>query len=88
MVMLAYLVIRELEKAWADLNLTVEEGLDHLKNLSAVELCKKGGASVLKIPKPGPLSSKLLSALKVTLPSVLPKSNIRVGTRKNIAKQQ
>jgi len=84
-VMLAYLVARELEKAWSDLNLTVQEGLDHLKCLSAVEVGKKGGASALRIPKPGALSSKLLSALKVKLPSVLPKANLRVGTRKSIA---
>ena len=67
-VMLAYLLTRELEKAWSDFNVTVEEGLDHLKNLSAVEIGEKGGASALRIPKPGPLSATLLSALKVKLP--------------------
>jgi len=86
-VMLAYLVARELEKAWSDLNLTVEEGLDHLHSLSAVEVGKKGGDSALRIPKPGSLSSKLLFALKVKLPSVLPKSNLRVGTRKSITQK-
>ncbi len=87
-VMLAYLIVRELERAWSELNLTVEEGLDHLKSLSAVEIGKKGGASALRIPKPGLLSSKLLSALKVKLPSVLPKSQVRVVTRKNIARRK
>ncbi|MEW5725850.1 MAG: IS1634 family transposase [Thermodesulfobacteriota bacterium] len=83
-VMLAYLVVRELTAAWSDLNLTVEEGLEHLKTLCTVEVGLKGGASALHIPKPGPLSAKLLSALKVTLPEVLPKSSLRVGTRKKL----
>ena len=87
-VMLAYLIVRELERAWSDLDLTVEEGLDHLKRLSAVEVGKKGGASALRVPKPGPLSSKLLSALKIKIPSVLPKSQVRVVTRKSIAKRK
>lgn len=86
-VMLAYLIVRDLEEAWSNLNLTVEEGLDHLKTLSAVEVGKKGGACALRIPKPGPLSAQILSALNVKLPRVLPKSNIRVGTRKNIGKR-
>ncbi len=87
-VMLAYLIVRELERAWSGLDLTVEEGLDHLKKLSAVEVGKKGGASALRIPKPGTRSSKLLSTLKVKLPSVLQKSQARVVTRKNIARRK
>jgi len=87
-VMLAYLIVRELEEAWSGLNLTVQEGLDHLKGLSAVEVGKKGGVSAFRIPKPGHMSSRLLSAIHVKLPAILPKSNIRVGTRKNIAKRK
>jgi hypothetical protein len=87
-VMLAYLIVREVERAWLGLDLTVEEGLDHLKKLSAVQVGKKGTASALRIPKPGPQSSKLLSALKVKLPAVLPKSKIRVVTRKKISRRK
>jgi len=87
-VMLAYLIVRALGKAWSDLNVTVEEGLDHLKTLSAVEVSLKGGDSALRIPKPGSLSSKLLDALKVKLPSALPKANLNVGIRKKIAERK
>jgi len=80
-VMLAYLVVRELTAAWSDLNLTVEEGLEHLKTLGTVEVGPKGGAGALHIPKSDPLSAKLLAALKVTLPEVLPQSSLRAGTR-------
>lgn len=87
-VMLAYLIVRELERAWSELNLTVEEGLDHLKKLSAVEVGKKGSASALRVPKPGPRSSKLLATLKIRLPSVLPKSQARVVTRKKLSRRK
>ena len=36
-VMLAYLIFRDLEEAWPNLNLTAQKGLDHLETLSAVE---------------------------------------------------
>ena len=87
-VMLAYLVVRELTAAWSDLNLTVEEGLDHLKTLSAVEVGPKGGVSALRIPTPGLLSAKLLDALNVKPPSALPKPTLNVGTGKTIAKRK
>ena len=51
-VMLAYLIVRWLQKAWADIDLTVEEALDHLKKLSAVEVSVKGGDACLRLPEP------------------------------------
>jgi hypothetical protein len=81
-VMLAYRVVRKLSRAWSNLNITVEEGLDHLKALGSVQVGFKDGASALRIPKPGALSLKLLSALNVKLPTALPKSTLRAGTRK------
>jgi len=83
-VMLAYLIVRELEKAWASFDLTVEEGLDRLKALSAVEVKIKGGAGVLRLPKPDPLSQQLLDAIQVKLPDVLPRPNVNVSTRKKL----
>ena len=53
--MLAY-IVRWLQKAWADIDLTVEEALDHLKKLSAVEVSVKGGDACLRLPEPGDLS--------------------------------
>ncbi len=37
-VMLAYLIVRELRKVWADLDLTVEEGLSQLVGLSSIKM--------------------------------------------------
>ena len=87
-VMLAYLIVRELRKAWADLDLTVEEGLSQLACLSSIKM-KMGSQEtyVQKIPVPGPTSSNLLKAAGVTLPRGLPCRDIRVVTRKKLRKR-
>jgi mRNA-degrading endonuclease toxin of MazEF toxin-antitoxin module len=83
-VMLAYIVRRQLARAWAPFDLTVKEGLDQLKMLCAVELTAPGGVPCLRIPMPGDSSRRLLEALAVTLPEVLPHRDIRVVTRKRL----
>jgi hypothetical protein len=87
-VMLAYLIVRELKRAWADLDLTVEEGLEHLKGLCAVEMKLKDGASCLRLPKPDRLSQQLLKALDLRLPTALPSLNIHVDTRKKLGNRR
>jgi hypothetical protein len=83
-VMLAYMVRRQMARAWASFNLTVEEGLDQLKMLCAIELTAPGGVPCLRIPTPRDSSRRLLDALAVTLPEVLPHRDIRVVTRKRL----
>jgi len=83
-VMLAYLIVRELRRAWNNLDLTVEEGLDKLNGVCAMELSINDGASILRVPDPSPQTKKLLKALKINLPSALPKSKVNVDTRKKL----
>ena len=83
-VMLAYLIVRWLQKAWADIDLTVEEALDHLKKLSAVEVSVKGGDACLRLPEPGDLSQKLMEKAGTALPKVLPRNKVNVSTRKKL----
>lgn len=87
-VMLAYLIVRELKRAWADFDLTVEEGLEHLKGLCAVEMKLKDGASCLRLPNPDHMSQQLLKSLDLRLPTALPSVNINVDTRKKIANRR
>jgi transposase len=87
-VMLSYLIVRELKKAWADFDLTVEEGLDLLKNLCAVEFQVKDGASCFRIPEPRELSKGLLDAINVRLPTALPQNRVNVGTRRKLTKSR
>lgn len=87
-VMLAYMIRRELSRAWAPFDLTVEEGLDQLKTLSSTQVNVKRGASCLRIPTPRPQSRQLLEALGVTLPQALPHRDLPVVTRKKLSKNR
>jgi transposase len=83
-VMLAYLIRRELSKAWTGLNVTVEEGLAQLATLCSMEVKVEGGASCLRIPVPREESSALLKAASVRVPEVLPHLETRVVTRRSL----
>jgi transposase len=87
-VMLAYLIRRALSRAWATLDVTVEEGLHQLQMLCATEVKVEGGGSCLRIPTPGPAGAALLKALDVHLPEVLPHTDARVVTRKKLPERR
>src|SRR6266403_1921420 len=87
-VMLAYLIRRVLSRAWAALDVTVEEGLQQLKALSSTEMKIKEGGSCLRIPMPNPACRDLLQALDIRLPDVLPDVKVRVDTRKKLPERR
>ncbi len=87
-VMLAYLIRRELSRAWMPLDLTVEEGLHQLQTLCSTEIKVQGGASCLRIPTPSDASRALLKALEMNLPDALPHSDTRVVTRKKLPERR
>jgi len=83
-VMLAYVVRRQLSRAWAELNVTVEEGLAQLATLCSMEVKVEGGGSCLRIPGPRPASAALLEAASVRMPEVLPHPETRAVTRHSL----
>jgi len=88
-VMLAYLIVRALRRAWAALDVTVEEGLAQLTTLCTQALTlpgKKGRAH--KIPRPRDLSEKLLRAAGVRLPQALPNRYAPVVTRRTLPERR
>jgi len=87
-VMLAYLVVRALRRAWAAFDCTAEEGLQQLATLSAMVIHGPGQAACQKIPTPREESQQLLAALDIPLPEVLPSRNVRVVTRKKMPDQR
>ena len=87
-VMLAYLLIRALKKAWKDIDLTVEEGIKELDRICAMQLSVKGTGSCLRLPEPSPIARELLNALDMKLPPVLPKSPAKVDTKKKLASRR
>ena len=80
-VMLAYLLRRELERAWDEINVTIEEGLDCLTTLSSVGIGLAADIKIEQIPKPQGLCHKLLDALKFTLPTKIIQSKLNVSTK-------
>jgi len=87
-VMLAYLIVRHLRQAWADLDLTVEEGLEQLTTLCSTQIMVKGEVRCNQIPTPRDLSQKLLRAADIHLPEVLPHLGARVVTRKKLTERR
>jgi Transposase DDE domain len=83
-VMLAYLIRRELSRAWLSLDRTVEEGLQQLQTLCATKIQVERGGSCLRIPTPDATSAALLQALKIPLPEALPPNDVPVVTRKKL----
>jgi len=87
-VMLSYMIIRKLRRAWQKFDLTVEEGLKQLMTVCSMEMQVKNQASCLKIPRPREQSRQLLNALNIRMPTVLPHRNGRVVTRKKLTKRR
>ena len=87
-VMLAYYLVRELRKAWANLDLKVSEGLDCLNRLCAVNVSIKGGGACMRLPDPAPETRALLAALNISLPKALPKSDAKVDTKKKLTSRR
>ena len=86
-VMLAYLLRRELERAWEKIDVTMEEGLDALATLSSIDMGLAGEIKIERIPKPRGLCEKLLDALKFTLPTKIIRSKLNVSTKVKTRKQ-
>ncbi len=86
-VMLAYLMEKEIYKYWREIEITIAEGLDELASLRAVEM-QIENVVCQKIPEPTGLSEKLLDAANIKLPSVLPDRKLHVATRKKLVSER
>ena len=87
-VMLAYLVVKELERCWKLLDMTVEEALDVLKAFQTIDLKVKDHAVVKKVPKPNKMTAQLFKMANVPIPEEIPSSDAKVVTRKKIGEDR
>ena len=71
-VMLSYLLVRELRDDWRSLDATVEESLDLLSGLCGVRVLVQG-SEMYTIPKPRAELERLFKLSGVSVPKVLPK---------------
>ncbi len=85
-VMLTYLLERELEKYWRGLEVTVVEGIDELGSLRGTELVI-GQATCQKTPHPVGLNKRLLDTAGIKLPEILPLRKVPVATRKKLVSE-
>ncbi len=86
-VMLSYIIVHELQKLWAEMDLTVQEAINELSTITGDEI-KLGGISFQQIPQPRDLGATLLGLAKVSLPSALPCRNVKVATRKKLPERR
>lgn len=86
-VMLAYMIIRKLDQAWQNLYLTTREGLDSLTTLALLDIQIGERSSYQQFPNPSGPNKQMLEALNLNFPAILPKSEVRVVTRKGRRKQ-
>lgn len=84
-IMLAYRIRLELERAWRAIDCTVEEGIRSLDMLCYHEIKTENGAPIDIVPQPNPLNRKLLKALNISAPPPLPRRKaVKVGTHKKV----
>ena len=81
-VMLAYMIVRELDKAWRGLYLTVEEGLRSLSTLTMLEVSYDKERTFQEIAEPRDQNKRMLETLSISLPKILPMNHARVVTKK------
>lgn len=82
-VMLAYMIIRELDKAWQSLYFTVEEGLRSLSTLTMLEISYDKERAFHSIPEPRDQNKRMLDALNINLPKILARNHANVVTKKS-----
>jgi hypothetical protein len=83
-VMLAYMIIRELNRLWGSIDLTAEEGINELSTLCLTEICANGVSLCNVVPAPRSSVKGLLDQAKVVIPAVVPSKGVIVATRKKL----
>ena len=83
-VMLAYRLVQELAQRWREVDLTVQEGLQNLSNLCAVEVVVAGQSACMRIPGPSADVARLIELAAVTFPKILCSRGAKVATKKKL----
>jgi hypothetical protein len=83
-VMLAHRLIQELQRCWAQENLTVEEGINELSSLCVTEVIVKGTVRDQLVPEGRAKVNRLLELAHVQMPKKLRYTGSTVATRKHL----
>jgi transposase len=85
-VMLAYMITRELENLWKEMNLTVQEGLHSLSMLTVNYVKFPTGLVMAKVPQASEQNAKLLKAAGLEIPTYLYPNKVDIRTHKQTKK--
>lgn len=87
-VMLAYILVRELARRWIDLDLAVEEGIQQLATLCVTEITSDGKAQCGSVPQPRPDVAELIARSGIPMPAVVRIHRAKVATKKKLQKSR
>jgi transposase len=87
-VMLAYKIVQELANRWRNIELTVQEGINELSQVCAIEMRVNNKPFANRIPNPRASIQKLLKDARVSLPEVFSASTKKVATRKKLVERR
>ena len=85
--MLAYKVEKYLRECWRDMDITVEEGIKTLGQITGIKI-KIGEKTIVRIPEPNQICKKLLDKVNVKIPSVLPYPDVFVNTKRKLTSRR
>ena len=83
-VMLAYLLVQELQACWREIDATVEENLSALGGLCGVRMTLPNGAEMDLIPRPNATLQKLFALAAIEPPVLLPAGNTNADTKRKL----
>jgi hypothetical protein len=78
--------MRYLAQCWRSIGVTVEEGIQELDSICLNTIMNGGKRSFKMISKPRVLARKLLDALNIQLPKVVPDKGVRISPRKKLVR--
>lgn len=87
-VMLAYKIVQELANRWRNIELTVQEGINELSQVCAIEIRVNNKPFANRIPNPRDSIKKLLTGAGVHLPEIFSASAKKVATRKKLVERR
>lgn len=86
-IMLAYMLAYRLRRLWQDIEVTIEEGIEELSSLCAIEVIT-GDLSIHTVPVPRKMGKELLEKANVSLPDAIPCRKACVLTRKSLVDER
>ncbi len=87
-VMLAYIIVKELADCWRELETTVEEALQELSSLCMNVVTIRNETTIHQVPAPREMLSNLLQAAAIEIPPDLPYSGASVYTKKKLTAER